>query len=84
MFGSEEKDHTLWVEKWRPTDIENYVGNDDIISKVKLYIQHGDIPHLLLYGAAGTGKCLDFSEEIDIEIELSDIEQKKLAKYIQK
>ena len=32
------------------------MGNEDIISKVKVYIENGDIPHLLLYGVAGTGK----------------------------
>jgi replication factor C small subunit len=51
-----EKEHTLWVERYRPTDINNYVGNENIISKVKVYLESGDIPHLLLYGVAGTGK----------------------------
>ena len=49
-------ENTLWVEKYRPTELENYVGNDSIKSKVKVYLQNGDIPHLLLYGKAGTGK----------------------------
>jgi len=56
MFEQVETEHTLWVEKYRPTQIGNYVGNEDIISKVKVYIENGDIPHLLLYGVAGTGK----------------------------
>lgn len=56
MIFTEEKEHTLWVEKHRPTDINNYVGNENIIEKVKVYLQSGDIPHLLLYGVAGTGK----------------------------
>jgi replication factor C small subunit len=56
MIFTEEKEHTLWVEKYRPTDINNYVGNENIISKVKVYLESGDIPHLLLYGVAGTGK----------------------------
>jgi len=56
MFETEEKEHSLWVEKYRPVQIDNYVGNEDIISKVKVYIENGDIPHLLLYGVAGTGK----------------------------
>ena len=49
-------ENTLWVEKYRPTKLEEYVGNDSIKSKVKVYLQNGDIPHLLLYGKAGTGK----------------------------
>lgn len=56
MFEQTDEEHSLWVEKFRPKKIENYVGNEDIISKVKVYIENGDIPHLLLYGVAGTGK----------------------------
>ena len=54
MFGNNE--HTLWVEKYRPDTLEGYVGNQSIVDKVKLYLQNGDVPHLLLYGNAGTGK----------------------------
>ena len=50
------KNHTLWVEKYRPQQLDNYVGNDMLKDKVKLYLDSGDLPHLLLYGKAGTGK----------------------------
>jgi len=48
--------HTLWVEKYRPNKLGNYIGNDHLKSKVKRYIDEQDIPHLLLFGRAGTGK----------------------------
>ena len=48
--------HSLWVEKYRPTDLSTYIGNEHLKSKVKLYLENKDIPHLLLYGKAGTGK----------------------------
>ena len=54
MFGNQE--HTLWVEKFRPGTLDGYVGNEHIIDKVKIYIESGDVPHLLFYGQAGTGK----------------------------
>ena len=54
MFGNVE--NTLWVEKFRPSTLDGYVGNELIISKVKLYLENGDVPHLLFYGGAGTGK----------------------------
>lgn len=54
MFGNQE--NTLWVEQWRPSTLDGYVGNEHIIDKVKLYLQSGDVPHLLFYGQAGTGK----------------------------
>ena len=48
--------NTLWVEKYRPSSLDSYIGNDHLRSKVKLYLESGDLPHLLLFGRAGTGK----------------------------
>ena len=48
--------HSLWVEKYRPTDLSTYIGNEHLRAKVSIYIKSGDVPHLLLYGKAGTGK----------------------------
>ena len=49
-------ENTLWVERYRPQGLEGYVGNEHILEKVKIYIENEDVPHLLLYGQAGTGK----------------------------
>ena len=49
-------ENTLWVEKYRPDTLDGYIGNESIVNKVKTYIQNQDVPHLLLYGKAGTGK----------------------------
>jgi len=51
-----QTEHTLWVEKYRPTNLDTYIGNDQLKSKVKVYLESGDLPHLLLFGKAGTGK----------------------------
>ena len=48
--------HTLWVEKYRPDALASYIGNEHLKNKIKLYLESGDLPHLLLYGRAGTGK----------------------------
>ena len=48
--------NTLWVEKYRPQNLDTYIGNDFIKDKVKVYLESGDVPHLLLHGQAGTGK----------------------------
>jgi replication factor C small subunit len=52
----EKVNNSLWVEKYRPNILDNYVGNESLKEKVRLYIERGDIPHLLLHGKAGTGK----------------------------
>lgn len=53
---SNNNEHSLWVERYRPSKLEDYVGNEHLKSKVSGYLETGDIPHLLLYGKAGTGK----------------------------
>ena len=46
----------LWVEKYRPTTLEEYVGNETIKNKIADYLKQGSIQNLLLHGVAGTGK----------------------------
>ena len=45
--------HSLWVEKYRPTDLSTYVGNEHLKEKVKVYLESEDVPHLLLFGSLG-------------------------------
>jgi len=49
-------ENSLWVEKYRPKDLSTYIGNEHLKSKVTIYLESEDVPHLLLYGVAGTGK----------------------------
>lgn len=47
----------LWVEKYRPSKITDYVFVDNRHrTQVSQWIQEENIPHLLLSGAAGVGK----------------------------
>lgn len=47
----------LWVEQYRPKDIENYVFTDnDQRETVEKWIKEKTIPHLLFSGGPGTGK----------------------------
>ena len=47
----------LWVEQYRPKDIENYVFTDnDQRETVEKWIKDKTIPHLLFSGGPGTGK----------------------------
>ena len=51
-----KKEHTLWVERYRPTTLAEYVGNETVKETIQQYLDNNDIPHLLLHGKAGTGK----------------------------
>ena len=45
-----------FVEKYRPTQLDELVSQSDIISTVSRLIDAGRLPHLLFYGPPGTGK----------------------------
>jgi len=48
--------HTLWTEKYRSQTLDEYIGNQEFKTTIGSWIAKNDIPHLLLYGKAGTGK----------------------------
>jgi replication factor C small subunit len=50
------KKHTLWVERFRPSQIEGYLGNDSFIADLTEWIEKQDFPNIILHGGPGTGK----------------------------
>jgi len=48
--------HTIWVEKYRPTTLDNYICDESIREKVQEFLTNQDIPHLGLFGLQGSGK----------------------------
>ncbi|MDB4272226.1 AAA family ATPase [bacterium] len=50
------KEHSLLVEKYRPTELENYVGNENIKESISKYLNQNDIQNFIFYGPAGCGK----------------------------
>ena len=46
----------LWVEKYRPTTIEECILPEDTKQVFKGFLEQGEIPNLLLSGSAGVGK----------------------------
>ena len=45
-----------WTEKYRPSRLENISGQDQIISKLKKYVEKRSLPNLLFSGPPGVGK----------------------------
>jgi len=45
-----------WVEKYRPRRLEEVVGNEDILIRLRAISVAGNMPHLLLCGPPGVGK----------------------------
>ena len=46
----------LWVEKYRPKNIEHCILPPSVKSTFKSFVEQGEIPNLLLSGTAGVGK----------------------------
>lgn len=70
----------LWVEKFRPKTVDGYVFRDDHQrNQINTWIKDKSIPHLLLSGAAGIGKCLRGDELIDVQIDTSTLTPEQSA-----
>ncbi|CAH0014626.1 unnamed protein product [Clonostachys rhizophaga] len=52
----EAEDSLPWVEKYRPTTLDDVSGHQDILATINKFVDTNRLPHLLLYGPPGTGK----------------------------
>ena len=51
-----ETDSIPWIEKYRPSNLNDICSHEQIINTLKNFIKSKDLPHLLFYGPPGTGK----------------------------
>jgi replication-associated recombination protein RarA len=50
-----------WVEKYRPRNLEDVVGNEETLVRLRAIAEDGNMPNLILCGPPGTGKvCVLF------------------------
>jgi replication factor C small subunit len=50
------KEHTLFVEKYRPQTLDTYLCDDTLRDKFQTFLTEQDIPHLGFFGLQGSGK----------------------------
>ncbi|MEK6860891.1 MAG: replication factor C small subunit [Nanoarchaeota archaeon] len=46
----------LWIEKWRPKDFSEIIGQDEIVRRVEAFVNKKNLPHTLFAGPSGIGK----------------------------
>jgi replication factor C small subunit len=46
----------IWIEKYRPKVLDEVVGQDGVVERLKAYVETKNVPHLIFAGPAGTGK----------------------------
>lgn len=52
----EVSDHSLWVERYRPKTLADFIGSTTVKETLQLWLENKDIPHLLFFSSPGTGK----------------------------
>ena len=45
-----------WIEKYRPRHLDDVVGNEDTLVRLRAIAEDGNMPNLILCGPPGTGK----------------------------
>jgi replication factor C small subunit len=46
----------VWTEKYRPKTLDEVIGQEQIVRRLKSYVKTGNLPHLLFSGPPGVGK----------------------------
>jgi len=46
----------MWAEKYRPQKLDDMTNQTEIVSRLKMFVQEKNLPHLLFVGPAGVGK----------------------------
>ena len=46
----------IWIEKYRPRRLDEIIGQESVTSRLKSYVEHEKLPHLLFSGPPGVGK----------------------------
>src|SRR3989344_4567065 len=50
------ENHVIWTEKYRPKSFSEIKGQEEIVPKVKAFVEQKNMPHLMFAGPAGVGK----------------------------
>lgn len=58
IIENKNKENIPWVDKYRPKKLSDIIYQKDIVNMLKDVIKTGNLPHLLLYGGSGIGKCM--------------------------
>ncbi|CAI4230527.1 unnamed protein product [Auanema sp. JU1783] len=52
----EGKNNLPWVEKYRPQRLDEILGNEEVVNRLKVLAQSGNVPNIVISGPPGCGK----------------------------
>ncbi len=56
FHGDTMTNNNILIEKYRPQNLSEIAGQDEIVKRLKRYVKNKNVPHLLFSGISGTGK----------------------------
>ena len=56
MSSREVLAELLWAEKYRPRRLDEMVNQEEVVKRLKKFVEEKNMPHLLFAGPPGTGK----------------------------
>ena len=54
MSSDQQSVNLPWVEKYRPSALQELISHEDIIRTIRKFITEDKLPHLLFYGPVST------------------------------
>ncbi|CAD1470108.1 unnamed protein product, partial [Heterotrigona itama] len=86
-----KSDNLPWIEKYRPQVFSDIVGNEDTVSRLSVFAQHGNCPNIIIAGPPGVARILlgpAFKEAV-LELNASndrgiDVVRNKIKMFAQK
>jgi replication factor C small subunit len=49
-------EESIWVEKYRPEQLDEIVGNEEVVARMKDFASDAEMPNIMFAGPQGTGK----------------------------
>lgn len=49
-------ENQVWTEKYRPDSLDEIIGHEEQVERLSQWVDTDDMPNILMYGPAGTGK----------------------------
>lgn len=56
MTSKKEAIEEIWTEKYRPLTLDDVVGQENVVKRLKAFVKNKSLQNLLFVGTAGTGK----------------------------
>ena len=75
MSSEQQSVNLPWVEKYRPSALQELISHEDIIRTIRKFITEDKLPHLLFYGPVSTRlHCFLLEEDFYLFLPLYFIE----------